>query len=154
MAAYGLYTHIAANKTRSMLLLAGLFALVYVVVYACALIIEVFNYAGAPADYYLWAALHDLIRSLPYSTGAAALWILIAYFFHQSIIDAVTGGATVTRREQPRLYNLLENLCISRGISIGRADQESRRHDLGAAQDRGPRRACRRDVGGDGALRG
>src|SRR5215831_11946002 len=118
MAAYGLYTHIAANKTRSMLLLAGLFALVYVFVYACALIIEVFSYAGAPADYYLWAALHDLIRSLPCSTGAAALWIVIAYFFHQSIIDAVTGGATVTRQEQPRLYNLLENLCISRGIPM------------------------------------
>ena len=27
MAAYGLYTHIASNKTRSMLLLAGLFLL-------------------------------------------------------------------------------------------------------------------------------
>ena len=43
---------------------------------------------------------------------------MIAYFFHQSIIDAVTGGETVTRQEQPRLYNLLENLCISRGIPM------------------------------------
>ncbi len=41
MAAYGLYTHIASNKTKSMLLLAGLFLLVYVIVYAGALIIEV-----------------------------------------------------------------------------------------------------------------
>ena len=40
MAAYGLYTHIASNKFRSMLLLAGLFALVYVLVYAGALIAE------------------------------------------------------------------------------------------------------------------
>ncbi|MGE5159377.1 MAG: M48 family metallopeptidase [Gemmatimonas sp.] len=118
MAAYGLYTHIAANKTRSMLLLVGLFLLVYVIVYAGALIIEVVNDAGAPAEYYLRAALRDLIRSLPYSTGAAALWIVIAYFFHQSIIDAVTGGTDVTRKEQPRLYNLLENLCISRGIPM------------------------------------
>ena len=38
MAAYGLYTHIASNKFRSMLLLAGLFLLVYVIVYAGALI--------------------------------------------------------------------------------------------------------------------
>ena len=38
MAAYGLYTHIASNKFRSMLLLAGLFVLIYVVVYAGALI--------------------------------------------------------------------------------------------------------------------
>jgi len=118
MAAYGLYTHIASNKFRSMLLLAELFVLVYVVVYAGALIIEVLNYGGAPADYYLRVALTDVIRTLPYSTGAAALWIVIAYFFHQSIIDAVTGGQDVTRQEQPRLYNLLENLCISRGIPM------------------------------------
>jgi heat shock protein HtpX len=42
---------------------------------------------------------------------------LIAYKFHQSMIDAVTGGREVTRQEEPRLYNLLENLCISRGIT-------------------------------------
>jgi heat shock protein HtpX len=43
---------------------------------------------------------------------------VIAYFFHQSIVDAVTGGEDVTRQQQPRLYNLLENLCISRGIPM------------------------------------
>src|ERR1700761_8116441 len=118
MAAYGLYTHIASNKTKSMLLLGGLFLLVYVIVYAGALIIEVVNNGGAPFDYYLRAALADVIRTLPYSTGAAILWIVIAYFFHQSMIDAVTGGQSVTRQQEPRLYNLLENLCISRGIPM------------------------------------
>src|SRR6201996_3455598 len=120
MAAYGLYTHIASNKFRSMLLLAGLFVLVYVVVYAGALIAEVMinSGRGAPLDYYLTAAGHDLIKAFPYATGAAALWIVIAYFFHQSIVDAVTGGEDVTRQQQPRLYNLLENLCISRGIPM------------------------------------
>ena len=34
------------------------------------------------------------------------------------MIDAVTGGREVTRKEEPRLYNLLENLCISRGIPM------------------------------------
>ena len=38
MAAYGLYTHIASNKMRSMLLLVGLFFLVYVMVFAGALL--------------------------------------------------------------------------------------------------------------------
>src|SRR5665213_4318754 len=118
MAAYGLYTHIQSNKIRSMLLLAGLFLLVYVIVYAGALIIEVFNNAGGPVDYYLRVALADVIRTLPFSTGAALLWIVIAYFFHQKIIDAVTGGEDVTRQQEPRLYNLLENLCISRGIPM------------------------------------
>ena len=119
MAAYGLYTHIAANKTRSILLLGGLFVLVYVMVYAGALIAEVLTYgAGAPADYYITAAAHDLIKAFPFATGGAVLWIAIAYFFHQSIVDAVTGGEDVTRQQQPRLYNLLENLCISRGIPM------------------------------------
>ncbi|MGA2998769.1 M48 family metallopeptidase [Bradyrhizobium sp.] len=119
MAAYGLYTHIAANKTRSILLLGGLFVLVYVMVYAGALIAEVLTYgAGAPADYYLTAAAHDLIKAFPFATGGALLWIAIAYFFHQKIVDAVTGGEDVTRQQQPRLYNLLENLCISRGIPM------------------------------------
>ena len=38
MAAYGLYTHIAANKFRSTLLLGALFLLVYVMVFAGALV--------------------------------------------------------------------------------------------------------------------
>src|ERR1700761_777103 len=118
MAAYGLYTHIQSNKFRSVLLLAGLFLLVYVIVYAGALILEVLNNGDGTVDYYLRAALADVIRTLPFSTGAALLWIVIAYFFHQSMIDAVTGGESVTRQQQPRLYNLLENLCISRGIPM------------------------------------
>jgi heat shock protein HtpX len=118
MAAYGLYTHIASNKFRSMLLLAGLFLLIYVLVYAGALIAEVVINSDGSVDYYLTAALRDLVKAFPYATIAAALWIVIAYFFHQSIIDAVTGGEDVTRQQAPRLYNLLENLCISRGIPM------------------------------------
>jgi heat shock protein HtpX len=118
MAAYGLYTHIASNRFRSMLLLGGLFVLIYVMVYAGALIAEVLTHGGGTVDDYLLAALRDLITAFPYATGGAALWIVIAYFFHQSIVDAVTGGEDVTRQQQPRLYNLLENLCISRGIPM------------------------------------
>jgi heat shock protein HtpX len=118
MAAYGLYTHIASNKFRSMVLLAGLFVLIYVLVYAGALIAEVILNSDASVDYYLAAAARDLVAAFPYATGAAVLWIVIAYFFHQSIVDAVTGGEDVTRQQQPRLYNLLENLCISRGIPM------------------------------------
>jgi heat shock protein HtpX len=65
MAAYGLYTHIASNKLRSVLLLIGLFLLVYVVVYAGALILEVLNNGDAGVDYYLRVALLDVIRSCP-----------------------------------------------------------------------------------------
>ncbi|WP_065751476.1 M48 family metallopeptidase [Bradyrhizobium paxllaeri] len=118
MAAYGLYTHIASNKFRSMLLLAGLFLLIYVLVFAGALVAEVVLNSGASLNYYLTRASRDLIAAFPYATILAAVWIVIAYFFHQNMIDAVTGGESVTRQQQPRLYNLLENLCISRGIPM------------------------------------
>jgi heat shock protein HtpX len=118
MAAYGLYTHIASNKLRSMLLLAGLFLLIYVLVYAGALLAEVAINSNRSANDYLMLAARDLVKAFPYATGAAALWIVIAYFFHQNMIDAVTGGEDVTRKQQPRLYNLLENLCVSRGIPM------------------------------------
>src|ERR1700676_1003976 len=114
--AYGLYTHIQANKRRSVALLIGLFLLVYVMVFAGALVAEALT-GDAGLDWLIRAALRDFVYALPFATIGTVLWILIAYKFHQSIIDAVTGGTEVTRQEQPRLYNLLENLCISRGIT-------------------------------------
>ena len=46
-AAYGLYTHIQSNKRRSIALLLGLFFLVYVMVFAGALVAEALAYATA-----------------------------------------------------------------------------------------------------------
>jgi len=116
MAAYGLYTHIRANKRRSIALLIGLFFLVYLLVYAGALIGEALG-SIEPIDVLARSALADTLYAAPFATAGTALWILIAYKFHQSMIDAVTGGREVTRQQAPRLYNLLENLCISRGIT-------------------------------------
>ena len=117
MAAYGLYTHIQSNKRRSIALLIGLFLLVYVLVFAGALLAEALS-VNAPLDYLMHAAAYDFIKAAPFATIGTLIWIWIAYQFHQSMIDAVTGARPVTRQEEPRLYNLLENLCISRGITM------------------------------------
>lgn len=117
--AYGLYTHIRANRTRSIALLIGLFFLVYVLVFAGALVGEAY-WGDASLDWLLAAARRDFIIAFPWATLGTALWIVIAYNYHQALIDAVTGGREVTREEEPRLYNLLENLCISRGITMPR----------------------------------
>jgi heat shock protein HtpX len=118
MAAYGLYTHIQANKRRSIALMIGLFLLIYVLTYAGALIAEVMIYGDATLDYLLRAAVSDFVTAAPFVTVGTVLWVLIAYKFHQTMIDALTGAHEVTRQEEPRLYNLLENLCISRGITM------------------------------------
>ena len=117
MAAYGLYSHIQSNRRRSIALLVGLFLLVYVLVYAGALVAEGLS-IDADINTLMLRAWRDLISAVPVATLGTALWVVIAYFFHQSMIDAVTGASDVTRNERPRLYNLLENLCISRGITM------------------------------------
>jgi heat shock protein HtpX len=117
MATYGLYSHIQSNRRRSIALLIGLFFLVYLMVYAGALTAEALS-SDADLNTLMQRALRDLIGAAPVATIGTALWIVIAYFFHQNMIDALTGGREVTRAEQPRLYNILENLCISRGITM------------------------------------
>jgi heat shock protein HtpX len=116
-AAFGLYTHIQSNKRRSIALLIGLFFLVYLMVFVGALTAEALM-GDASLDWLLRAAWYDFLIALPWATLGTVLWVLIAYWFHQGLIDFMTGGHEVTRQEQPRLYNLLENLCISRGMPM------------------------------------
>ena len=63
MAAYGLYTHIQSNKRRSIALLIGLFFLVYVMVFAGALLAEALG-----SHDYLWHTAARLSRSAPRSS--------------------------------------------------------------------------------------
>jgi heat shock protein HtpX len=117
MAAYGLYSHIQSNRRRSIALLIGLFLLVYVLVYAGALAAAALS-IDADLDTLMQIALGDLIKAAPFATLGTALWVVIAYYFHQDMIDALTGGREIQRTDDPRLYNILENLCISRGIPM------------------------------------
>jgi heat shock protein HtpX len=116
MASYGLYSHIQSNRRRSIALLIGLFFLVYVLVYAGALLAAALSF-DADLNTLMQIAWIDLLKAAPFATIGTAVWIVIAYYFHQSMIDAVTGGREIQRSDDPRLYDILENLCISRGIA-------------------------------------
>ena len=67
---------------------------------------------GSAAD----LALSAIYAWWPIVFGIAAIWIIVGYFFNDSIIHMATGAQPVTRESAPELYNLLENLCISRGL--------------------------------------
>jgi heat shock protein HtpX len=117
MAAYGLYSHIQSNRRRSIALLVGLFFLIYLMVYAGALAAVALS-VDADSNVLMQLAWNDFLQAAPWATIGTALWVVIAYYFHQGMIDVLTGGREVTRAEEPRLYNILENLCISRGITM------------------------------------
>lgn len=46
------------------------------------------------------------------------VWYLIAFAFHERMVDHYANARPVTRQEFPHVYNLLENLCISRGLPM------------------------------------
>jgi heat shock protein HtpX len=65
-------------------------------------------------------AISVIVAWWPIVFGVATIWLLIGYLFNDSIIHMATGAAPVTREESPELYNLMENLCISRGLTTPR----------------------------------
>ena len=54
----------------------------------------------------------------PFALIGAAVWFLIAWAFHQKLIEASVGAKGVTRKEAPEIYNLLENLSIAGGMTM------------------------------------
>ena len=90
-AAYGLYSHIQSNKRRSIALLLGLFFLVYLMVFAGALLAEGLT-QDASLDWLIRKALAGPDLGRAHRDARHGAWIVIAYFFNQSLIDAVTGG--------------------------------------------------------------
>lgn len=114
--AYGLYGHIQANRIRSIILLAGFVVLLHVLLFSILLIWSAF--LGGTFDEIVAGALQQFARSWPVAMAAAAIWFAIAYFAHQTLIGMATGAKGVTRSEAPKLYNVLENLCISRGLPM------------------------------------
>ena len=106
-------------------LLASLFLLVYLLVYAGALAGEALSY-DASLQWLMQRAWRDFLTAAPWATIGAAVWIVIAYYFHQNIVDAVTGGHAVTRKEEPRLYNLLK-ICASRAAFHAGAESDAKR---------------------------
>jgi len=55
---------------------------------------------------------------IPFVLIGTSLWFLIAWFFHNSMIRMATGSKPLERIDNKRVYNLIENLCISRGMKI------------------------------------
>lgn len=119
--AYGLQTHIWNNNWKSVLLMAGFPVLLLLVTYALFLLFAGFSGASMGKDEvagpFVWAA-DALARAWPFAIAGAILWFGVAYVFYQGIIDAATGAKKVERKDEPKLYNLLENLCISRGVTM------------------------------------
>lgn len=118
--AFGLYTHIRQNRIRSIFLIGSLFALVYSLTFAGALTAAALQFSHWRLESLIVKALRDTLTAAPYISIGTLVWVVIGYWFNQQIIDASLGSRPITREENRKLYDMLENLCISRGMSVPR----------------------------------
>lgn len=58
------------------------------------------------------------MRSLPWVVAGVGAWFLIAYCFNAGMVRAATGARPLERRENPRVYNIVENLCMTAGMDM------------------------------------
>jgi heat shock protein HtpX len=61
---------------------------------------------------------HSFITTVPWITIGVVVWFVIAWFSHTAIINAATDSRPLERKENKRVYNLVENLCISTGMKM------------------------------------
>lgn len=64
------------------------------------------------------AAGYGFLKASPFVIAVVVIWFLIAWFSHSSMINRATGAKPLDRKENKRVYNLVENLCISRGMTM------------------------------------
>ena len=126
--AIGLNSHIWRNNTRSIMLLAFYPVLLMGVFWLGSLALSLSMSSSVSYAPSSTASINPsasigfanavAIEYAPLIITAVAIWFVIAWFFHTRMIRKLSHSHPITRKDEPELYNLLENLCISRGISI------------------------------------
>lgn len=108
MAYVGLDAQITRNNRLSVLLLLSFPLLILAGVY-------IFYYFGYQ-EYGIDVVNYHFITAIPIVALGVGIWFLIAFSSHSSMISASTGSRPLSRKENMRVYNLTENLCMSVGM--------------------------------------
>ncbi|HCD77527.1 MAG TPA: protease [Prevotella sp.] len=120
----GMHTQISRNNRMTLLLLLMFPLIILGVVWA---FIALLNYFGNGYYDQYGNVVHQMdpevvkyyfLNALPWVVGGVAIWFAIAFLFNTSMVRAATGAHSVSRKENPRLYNIVENLCMTAGMDM------------------------------------
>lgn len=120
LAAVGLQTHIWNNQLKSALLLLGFPFLLLMMLWSTFYITAMTIPETASASLAWQAGMNGVLDYGAYVVLGTGLWFTVALFMHQHMINWASNARSVTRRELPQIYNMLENLCIARGLPMPR----------------------------------
>lgn len=120
----GMQTQISRNNMMSVLLLLA-FPCIILATLWCFLAIVSSIEGGTPMpDGSISYSLDSdavnawFLQIAPWVVVAVAVWFVIAYFFNTSMIRQATGAKPLSRRDNPRVYNIVENLCMTAGMDM------------------------------------
>lgn len=120
----GIHTQQRQNNIQSMLLLC-MFPLII-----CALVwlfFYIVTAMGNPSSDYgsygvyadpLLTANDETMHTLPWVVIVVAAWFFIAYMTNTSMVRNATGARSLMRNEDPRVYNIVENLTMACGMPM------------------------------------
>lgn len=112
----GMYTQQVRNNGKSLLLLFLFPAIILSVVYAFLVVMEYLHAGGMPMR---WEQVnYSLLAALPWVVTIVGGWFTVAYFLNTSMIRRATGARPLTRKENPRVYNIVENLTMTCGMPM------------------------------------
>ena len=120
----GMMTQIRRNNLRSVLLLLSFPLIILATVWVFLAIIQSMGapsadaYGNVAAEVDYDAVNRSFVAIAPWVVGIVGVWFLIAYFANSSMVRAATGARPLTRRENPRVYNIVENLCMTAGMDM------------------------------------
>lgn len=114
----GLQTHIWDNNLRSLIFLAIYPVILGAIIYACALTVGILNNPTGTINTASDFASSIIAGYWPFILSVVGIWFMVSWFFHGRMIRAMSRSHPVTRKEEPELYNLFENLCISVGLPM------------------------------------
>lgn len=116
----GIHTQQSRNNFRSLLLLilfpCLVIALLFVFSYLLAMLTA--NQQTVQQISTMQEATGLFVGMAPYVLGGVVFWFVIAYFANTSIIESATSSKPLERKENKRVYNLVENLCMAQGMKM------------------------------------
>lgn len=118
----GIQTQVRQNNLRSTLLLILFPTVIIGLTWLFFIIIMNISDSGYSSSVAIAAANHMFLQALPWVLGACLVWFLIAYFAHTSMITSATHSRSLSRTENKRVYNLVENLCMASGMQMPKLD--------------------------------
>lgn len=125
MAAIGLQSHIWNNNLKSIGLLFiypfVIGAMVWAITYICVMSGMAPGIKQTPEQ--LLAFTNSFVFAYwPIILTVVCIWFVVSYFFQSNMVRALSHSHPVTRKDEPELYNLLENLCIAQGMTMPRLE--------------------------------